>query len=325
MAKLSYLFFLAISSILILVPLGFAQEASLARVRISYPSMSMALLPAMTVVEKGFDRKEGLWVELIQARPSVSTVGLMSGDIDFDVGIPSAVQAAVSQGLPLKVIFVANEAPLFTFMAQRDIKSLVELRGRNVAVTAMGGATHLITQTILERHGLNLGTDVRVIAIGGGMPAVFSSLKARNIIDGALVSLPWQIRLEREGFKALAEAGDYIRFPTNGLVAKADKVQREMDKVRRAVRAHVRALAYLRSEYNNADILAHIMKQFKVDDDVAMKSLKIMRAVWSENGIPSKKGVEQILRLSSSASKVSEILDRIVDASIASAVKAQER
>lgn len=324
MAKLSYLFFLAISSILILVPLGFAQEASLARVRISYPSMSMALLPAMTVVEKGFDRKEGLWVELIQARPSVSIVGLMSGDIDFDVGIPSAVQAAVSQGLPLKVIFEANQAPLFTFMVQRDIKSLVELRGRNVAVTAMGGATHLITQTILERHGLNLGTDVRVIAIGGGMPAVFSSLKTRNI-DGALVSLPWQIRLEREGFNALAEAGDYIRFPTNGLVAKADKVQREMDKVRRVVRAHVRALAYLRSEYNNADIVAHIMKQLKVDDDVAMKSLKIMRAVWSENGIPSKKGVEQILRLSSSASKVSEILDRIVDASIASAVKAQER
>jgi ABC-type nitrate/sulfonate/bicarbonate transport system substrate-binding protein len=303
---------------------GFAQESRLPRVRIGYPSMSMALLPALAVREKGFDTQEGIWIELVQARPSVSVVGLISGEFDFDVGIPSAVQAAAAQDLPIRVILEATKAPLFTFMVQRSIRGIGDLKRGTVAVTAMGGATHLITQAILESHGLKPGTDIRVIAIGGGMPAVFSALNTGNI-DGALVSLPWQVRLEQRGFKGLAEASDYVRFPTNGLVAKADKLQMQKEKVRRVVRAHIRALRYLHSEKNTEEIVAHIRRRFNVDSEIAIQSLKRMRVVWSENGVPSKEGVEQILRMSPTGKIDPGILDRLVDFSIATEVSREAR
>jgi NitT/TauT family transport system substrate-binding protein len=209
-------------------------------------------------------------------------------------------------------------------MAQRNVKSFADLKSRTVAVTAMGGATHLITQSILESHRLKLGADVRVIAIGGGMPAVFSALTA-GTIDGALISLPWQIRLEQAGLRALAEASDYVRFPTNGLVAKAEKLQRESDKVRKVVRAHIRTLRYLHSDKNTEEIAAYIMRRFNVDGAIAIQSLKRMRAVWSENGVPSKKGVEQILRMLPAGKRDAGVLDQLVELSIATEVSREAR
>ncbi|HKA32978.1 MAG TPA: ABC transporter substrate-binding protein, partial [Candidatus Binatia bacterium] len=149
-------FFLAASPL-------FAQSK---KVRFSVSAISIAEAPFRIANIKGFYRDEGLNVETILIRGAVGLQALVGGSVDYTSASGATIAAAV-RGIPVKLVFIGSAKPQFDLMAQPRIRSAQELRGKVVGISSRGGAIDLLTQAILQKHGLAPNKDVTTIVVGG--------------------------------------------------------------------------------------------------------------------------------------------------------------
>jgi NitT/TauT family transport system substrate-binding protein len=109
-------------------------------------------------VEKGFFKKYGLDVEIVEFRGDVvGTKALLSNDIDvlLNVGATSAIVSA-AQGAKVHVWVVPHPVTPYHFVARKEaggtIRSLV---GKTIAVSGIGAVSYHIPRIILERNGID--------------------------------------------------------------------------------------------------------------------------------------------------------------------------
>src|SRR5262247_4239625 len=120
-------------------------SAQLKKVRFSTTGISISDLPFKVAQLKGFWREEGLDVETILIRGAVGMQALLGGSVDYTSASGSTIAAAV-RGLPVKLVFISSSKPQFELMAQKEIRSVAELRGKLVGISSRGGAIDLLTQ-----------------------------------------------------------------------------------------------------------------------------------------------------------------------------------
>lgn len=132
MLTVFFLFFFLIS------PLAAkAQE----RVRITYASNSLAFLVAFIAKDQGFYAKNGLNAELVQVRPGIAIAALLSGDADYAEVLGSAIRSA-AKGAPIRAVSTTIRAPFFSLAADPGIRSVRDLKGRSIGVSAPVRAPH---------------------------------------------------------------------------------------------------------------------------------------------------------------------------------------
>ena len=66
-------------------------------------------------------------------------------------------------------------------------------------------------------------------------------------VDAALIEAPYNVMLEREGFRQILFVGDLIPLPLAGLGTTLEKIRKQPDEVQRLVRATLRRIHYARS------------------------------------------------------------------------------
>ena len=81
--------------------------------------------------DEGFFAAEQIEPELIVIAPPTAIAALVSGDLDF------SATSAIMRGLPLKRVFYVQHDPSDALIAQPEIKSVQDLVGKVVAVTAL--------------------------------------------------------------------------------------------------------------------------------------------------------------------------------------------
>src|SRR5499426_99268 len=120
-------------------------SAQLKKVRFSTTGISISDLPFRVAQLKGFWREEGLDVETILIRGAVGMQALLGGSVDYTSASGATIAAAV-RGIPVKLVFIGSAKPQFDLMAQKEIRSVAELRGKLVGISSRGGAIDLLTQ-----------------------------------------------------------------------------------------------------------------------------------------------------------------------------------
>ena len=109
------------------------------KVRFSVSAASIAEVPFRIANVKGFYREEGLEVEMILIRGAVGMQALLGGSVDYTSASGSTIAAAV-RGLPVKLVFIASAKPQFDLIAQPQIRSVADLKGKHVGISSRGGA-----------------------------------------------------------------------------------------------------------------------------------------------------------------------------------------
>src|SRR5258706_5775126 len=214
------------------------------KVRFSVSSISIAEIPFKIAQVKGFYRDEGLAVEVILIRGAVGLQALVGGSVDYTSASGSTIAAAV-RGLPVKLVFIASARPQFDLIAQPQIRSVAELRGRLVGISSRGGSIDLLTQIIMQKNGLAPNKDVTSIVVGGQEETVLALRTGR--IAAALLTPPRPLVLAREGFNRIAYSGDYMAtYPTGGIGVTDDKIKADPAEVLAFVKASLRGLQYAR-------------------------------------------------------------------------------
>jgi NitT/TauT family transport system substrate-binding protein len=174
-------------ALLLLVASASPVGAQLKKVRFSVSAASIAEVPFRIAHVKGFYREAGLDVEMILIRGAVGMQALLGGSVDYTSASGSTIAAAV-RGIPVKLVFIASAKPQFDLIAQPQIHSVAELKGKSVGISSRGGAVDLLTQLIVQKNGLQPNKDVISLVVGGQEDTVLALRTGR--IAAALLTPP---------------------------------------------------------------------------------------------------------------------------------------
>ena len=275
--------FLLQLSLLFLAPLG-AQAAAgpePRKVTLSYSAVSMTWFPVKVAVEKGFFRSEGLEPELIQMNGNVATVALANGHIDFSLNISPVLNGAM-QGLGTKLVAALNSRPLFALVVRPEITSASELKGKVFAVASFGNTQAILTEKHLQHLGLKKG-DYQLLALGA-TPARIAALD-KNIAQGSLMPLPTNVQLENKGYRLLGNTAEIVVNPIAGLGVREERIRKDPDLIKRALRAMLRSLQLLQT--NPKDTVKILMAWTRATEKDALRSLELANPGFSKNGMLS--------------------------------------
>src|ERR1043166_1684322 len=277
-----------------------AQSVSEA-VIIGYPSPALTELPNYIAVKKGFYAAEKLDVKFVRARSNILVAALVGGSVDYITSITSSVGGIVG-GAPLKIIArVIKNNPDF-LMARADIASIRELKGKKVAVSGFGGASHQRMLILLRSAGLDPQKDVNVISVGdGGLRMDQLRLGA---IDATVLTAPNCFIAERAGFRNLGSSKDTLPLPAVGIVTLERRIKEKPEQTKKVLRAVLKSMRYLRD--NRDESVRVAMDWLSIDRDLAERSYDLMVPNYSYDGSISldglKASIDQIAKRSPSAS-----------------------
>jgi ABC-type nitrate/sulfonate/bicarbonate transport system substrate-binding protein len=239
-------------------------DAQQRKVRFSVSAASIAEVPFRIAHLKGFYRDEGIDVESIFIRGQVGMQALLGGSVDYTSASGSTIAAAV-RGIPVKLVFIASAKPQFDLIAQPQIRSVQDLKGKNIGISSRGGAIDLLSQLIVQKHGLVPNKDVISLVIGGQEDTVLALRTGR--IAAALLTPPRPLILQREGFNRLAYSGDYMpTYPSGGIGVTDEKIKTAPTDILAFVKGSVRGLQFARQ--NRGEAMKILSNYFNIKDPV---------------------------------------------------------
>jgi NitT/TauT family transport system substrate-binding protein len=256
-----------------------ATAPELRKATFSYSAVSMTWFPVKVAVEKGFFRREGLEPQLIQMNGNVATVALANGHIDFSLNISPVLNGAM-QGLGTKLVAALNSRPLFALVVRPEITSPAELKGKVFAVSSFGNTQAILTEKHLQHFGLKKA-DYQLLALGA-TPARIAALE-KNLVQGSLMPLPANVQLENRGYRLLGNTAEIVINPIAGLGVHEDKIKKDPDLIKRALRASLRSLQLLHASPN--ETIKILMSWTGATEKDALRALELAKPGFSKNGI----------------------------------------
>jgi ABC-type nitrate/sulfonate/bicarbonate transport system substrate-binding protein len=238
-----------------------APAFSIESIRVAYPSMNTSVFCLMIAQKQGYLREEGLDVQLLSIRGEIAIRTTLAGDVDFFTNAGSALAAAV-RAVPVKIVTIFQDKPSWDLIAQPDIKSINQLRGKTIAIMSPEGSLAVVAREILRHNGIDPAKDVNLVVMGGDTIR-FPALQTRAI-QATLFNTGMSIRAQREGFTKLAAAGDYANIIEGGLATSNDKLAKNPEKLFRFIRAALKGLDYFVDKREPA--ITTMMEAMKLKD-----------------------------------------------------------
>jgi NitT/TauT family transport system substrate-binding protein len=219
----------------------------------------------IAMVDKGgFAAKHGLKVEILQIKAGATLMkALIAGEIDsVDMGSAESIVAGV-RGTGIKIVGCTWPGVPQVVLAKNEIKTLADLKGKNVAISSPGSLPDLLFRGMLEVANVPFG-DVKLATQGADLDR-YKSLIA-GITDAAVVSnefeaiMPPTVHVLAKGSTAVPK---FIRLclATNSKVL----AERRADLVN-FVAAEMDAYKYAATHRDAAVKLAQELTHAKPDD-----------------------------------------------------------
>lgn len=249
-----------------LISLSPAAEAR--KVQMAVATFSQSVLPLVVAQEKGYFREEDLDVELILMTASVGNMALLGGNVDFISSGSSAV-GAISRGAPLRFVFICFNRPMHWLYSKPEIKDVRGLKGKKIAVSAIGSSAHFLVQEILRRYGLDSSRDATIL--GTGTTANRYAALMSGSVDATNLTPPFNFKAQEAGLRELVAfvKEDYLVEPAGAIVVRENLFQSDPGLMEKFIRGTLKGLLHIRqSRSSTIPILAKLMK---ITEDVAAK------------------------------------------------------
>jgi NitT/TauT family transport system substrate-binding protein len=230
--------------------------------RVACPSMSSTSVFSLVIAQKeGYFKEEGLNVELLSIRGEIAIRTTLAGDVDFFTNAGSALAAAV-RGVAVRLVTVFQDKPSWDLIAQPEIKTVAQLRGKNIAVMSPEGSLAVVAREMLRKNGLDPSKDVNLVTMGGD-EVRFPALQTKSI-QATLFSTAMSIKAQKDGFSKLGNASEYANLIEGGLASSQDKIKQNPEKILRFVRGALKGLNYYVSKREPA--IKYMMDTLRMKD-----------------------------------------------------------
>jgi ABC-type nitrate/sulfonate/bicarbonate transport system substrate-binding protein len=276
-------------SLLITLLCGFLHGAcaqTLSTIHIGVPTNSATWFPLYVAWKKGIFRDQGLDLLPVTMQARTALAALASKQIGFITQIGSPM-TAIARGLPASLIMVLCERSHHVLVTKPEITSPAQLRGRVVAISQPGGTVHRELLLILEKYKVD-PKDVKTASLGT-TPNGVMALK-RGSVDGAMLLIPHDLYLEKDGFRGLVYLKDVLDFPLAGIVAHNDYLKERPDEVKKVLLGTLKGIHYTKTR--GEDVLPLLKEFLGLENlEMAKRAYVSLQDIWSDNGVPSEKGL----------------------------------
>lgn len=198
-------------------------------------------------VEKGFFKKYGLDVEIVEFRGDViHEKALLTGDIDLSIN-GGATQGIVSASkkAPVRLWVVPNPTTPYHFVARREAGTTLQaLAGKSVVVSGVGAISYHIPRIVLERSGVD-PEKLKYIAVGS--PADRFRALVAGKIDATVVTITEVAKLATyPDIVDLANVPKIVpEIPYEFGMAREDYIQKNPDTLYELAKAIIEASRWI--------------------------------------------------------------------------------
>jgi NitT/TauT family transport system substrate-binding protein len=176
--------------------------------KIAMVSRTIFYLPAWTAEKQGFFKEAGIDPKFEIYDGADRILGdLRSGSHQIGITSIENVIAEAYKGSTLRVVAGSAQRPPHFIIAQPEIKTLADLKGKLIGVVSMQEGTTFFVKDIAKKGGFDLA-DVKVQAVGGS-PTRARLLRERKI-DAGLQPYPLSYEAEAAGFSNLGAIADLV-------------------------------------------------------------------------------------------------------------------
>ena len=269
-------------------------------------------LPAKLAERLGYFKAEGLDVTLLNESAGVDAENeLLAGAVQGVVGfydhcvdlqpkgkiVESVVQLAHAPG---EVELVSNKHP--------EVRSMADLKGRNLGVTGLGSSTNFLTQYLMVKAGVPLGQFTSV-PVGAGQ--TFIAAMQQDKIQAGMTTEPTITRLLKTNeARVLVDLRNPEKvkealggtYPASSLYMETKWVEKNRATVHKLASAFVKTLRYIQS-HSAAEIAAQMPADFYVGDkDGYVKAIDGSKGMFTADGVMPAGGPETVLQVLSTFS-----------------------
>ncbi len=284
---------LLLGAIVLSMPADSQAASSTTQITIHVPSKSLSIMPYYFGKDKGFFAAEEIEPQLITMAPPTAIAALVAGELDFS-STTGAATSAIMRGLPLRRMFYVQQDPVHVLLAQPEIKSIQDLIGKAVGVTALTDAVGMSANVILRANGVESG-KVTLLAMQVTDNAIKSLVTKR--VAATLLAPPYVEELEAKGYVKLAEARTYAPLSFIGLVSATETVKKTPKKVYAMIAALHRTMNYILNPANRTEVVQYVSSYHKIDLSLAEKSFAAQMLGYSKDGTKPRAAVEKEIEI----------------------------
>ena len=230
-------------------------EAQGKQIKLAYCSQLLCGVPYEVARSAGNFKNHGLDVQIVYTRGGNAAMqALVGGAVDYAAtALDVAIQAYANVGADIRRFAVTGRLPLFAVVTAPktadQIRSIKDLEGRTVGVSALGNADHALTLYLLKQAG----ADARKVQFATMGVNLLEALR-QGQIDVGLVQEPALTLLRRSGARVLVNAMDledakhYLggSFEFMGVAVRAKEIEQRRPEMVALTKALADALKALR-------------------------------------------------------------------------------
>lgn len=274
----------------------------------------LCYLPTMLAASLGEFKKAGVDVEVVQFKGgSDSLKAVMGGSADVASGYFDHCVNLAAKGQHLQSFVVYDRFPGLVLVVSPKhndtVKSIKDLAGKKVGVSAPGSSTDFFLKYLLSKNGVD-SNSVAVIGVGLGGSAIAAmeqgQIDAAVMLDPAVTVLAGQfkdLRIlsdTRSQKDTLAVFGG--EYPGGALYAQGDWIKAHQKEVQAMTNAIVSTLKWIHS--HSAEEIADKMPPELIGKDKPgyIAALKNTMPMYSETGRMDPKGAAAVLAVFSQSS-----------------------
>src|SRR5207247_5839004 len=131
----------------------------------------------------------------------------VSVDLQYVVFAGTTLNAAV-RGLPVKLIMVYNDRPLFSLMSRPEIRSMKEMKGKILGIASLTSGESFLSRRLLKEAGVDPEREVTLRTIGN-TPDRLAALRS-GLVDATTLTVPVDIRAEKVVLRRLVFTGEVL-------------------------------------------------------------------------------------------------------------------
>ena len=287
-----------------------AQTPKLEKTRISLSvggSISqMNKVAYFVALNRKYFQQEGLDVESTAFSSGTAALqNLIGGNADVVEGSFEHTLRMQAKGISLMCIAVFGRYPANVLVVRKSqadkIKTIADLRGKKIGISAPGASTHNFVAGLLERAGVpwkeasfvSIGTGLSAVAAmrsGGELDAIVNLDPAINALVDAGDAVVLSDSRTEEGTKA-AFGGPYL---ADCLYAKTEFVKANPNTAQAIANAIVHAMQWLHTASIDDIIKSLPPEYYQADEKLYRKSLEKNLSAFQWDGIVSNAAVKSV-------------------------------
>jgi NitT/TauT family transport system substrate-binding protein len=270
----------------------------------------LTYLPTTLAQELGYYKEAGVNVELQDLQGgSKALTAMIGGSTNVTSGYYEHTIQMQAKNQQIKAfVDMGRSSGLALLVSPKNegkIKTLADLKGKNVGVTSPGSSTDMFIKYLLAKNGMQK-TDASVSAIGAGSSAVAAVEQGQ--VDAAVMLEPdVSVLTKRIGHDpviledvrsadGLKEVFETDAWPSSSLYAKTEWLDANKETAGKLAKAIKRTLEFI-AGHSGEEIAAKMPAKFAGDDKALYaKVIEDLKVTLSKDGTFTEDGVQAVLK-----------------------------